>query len=200
MSIISDEEVLAGFVKSIRVQVGDELSTLLNAVDSLGNPLKAVIQDIQDGVRPEYPFIVVNLVTTDEDANSWLRSEYIDENDVVHYVTDERIKLKVTCYGGNSSTILKKLRIYSLSDDIRTSMDELTQATFVDYTDIKRKPEFLSTDFINTSTMTAIFAVTNDWYSSTSGGIIEVVTGEASYLNSESDNTPISVPIDTTSS
>lgn len=200
MSIILDEEVLAGFIKSVRLQVGHELSTLENSVDSSGNPIKAVIQDIQDGVRPEYPFIVVSLLTTDEDANSWLRTEYVDENDITHYVTDERIKLNIQCFGDNSSSILKKLRIYSLSDDIKNTMNELTNATFVDYTNIKRKPMFLSTDFINTSEMTVTFAVTNDWYSSTSGGIIEVITGEASYLNNEGDNNPISVPIDTTSS
>lgn len=200
MSITLDEDVLAGFIQSIRIQVGAELSTMPKSDDGQGNPLKAVIQDIQDGIRPEYPFIVANLENNSEDSGGWIRTTFVDQDDVVHYVTDERIRVRITCYGDNASSILKKLRIYSLSDDVKDSMNALTGATFVDYTDVRRRPEFLSTDFINTATMTAIFAVTNDWFSADSGGIIEAVTGEASYLSSNSDGNPISVPIDTTSS
>lgn len=198
MTIVDNDAILTGAIRSIRSQVGEYLSYL--PVKAGQSPLRAVKKDIQDGVRPDFPFIVVSIDNVKEDGGSWERYTYVDSEDQVHYVSEERVTLKVTCYGDNATTILKRLRIYSQSDDIRESISSETGAKFVDYSTITRRPEYLSTDFVNAANMTMDFSLVNDWFDPNGSGIIENVTGEASYLEPDSDGKTTSVVIDTTSS
>lgn len=199
MSVIDNDDVLTGAIKSIRSQVGEFLSDL--SVKSGQPPLKAVMKDIQDGVRPPFPYIIVAIDDVSEDGGAWQRHTYVDDQDRIHYVSEERLSLRVTCYGDNATTILKRLRIYSQSDEIRDSISSETGARFIDYSTITRQPVYLTTDFVNAANMTMDFSIVNDWYDpNASSGIIERVTGEASYLEPDSDGKTISVPIDTTSS
>lgn len=198
MSIVDNDTVLSGAIRTIRSQVGEYLSDL--PVKTGQTPLKAVKRDIQSGVRPDFPFIVVAIEDDSEDGGSWERHTYVDDQNRVHYLSDERLRLRVTCYGDNATTILKRLRIYSQSDEIRDSMSSETGARFVDYSTISRRPEYLNEDFVNAAYMTMDFSIVNDWFDPNGSGIIENVTGEASYLEPDSDGKTISVPIDTTSS
>lgn len=199
MSIIENNDILTGAIRVVRSQVGTYLSDL--PVKAGQTPLKAVMQDIQDGVRPNFPYIVVSIEDTEEDGGSWERHSYVDDQDRIHYLSEEKVTLKITCYGDNATTILKRLRITSQSDEVRESILTETGAKFVDYSSIKRLPVYLTTDFVNAANMTMELSLVNDWYDpEATGGIIENVTGEASYLEPNSDGKTISVPIDTTSS
>lgn len=197
MSIINDEDILQNYIISIKDQIGSELSTLTN---NLGDPMPAVIQDIQNGVRPDFPYITVSVLYNNEKQGAWQRTSYVDDQDRIHHVAEEEITLKVTCYGDSATSILKKLRMHALDDSVRSSMNTLTGATFIDYSGINRQPVFLSTDFVNAASIISTFTAISDLVIDDGGGIIEDVTGEASYLRIDGDETPISVPIDTTSS
>lgn len=188
--IFNTEDALAGLVKSIRSQVGYLLSTLQ------GSTLKAVVQDIQNGIRPDYPYIVVSIKDDDEQNNSWKRHEYIDDQDNSHILSEEELTFEVKCYGDSSVTILKTLRALALDDSLRSEMNTQVGATFIDYSGISRKPVFLSTDFINSATMIAKFTSVSDLVT-TGGGVIERVIGEESYLQTNDDNDNISVSFDT---
>mgnify|MGYP000557258286 CR=1 FL=1 len=196
MSSIDYEESLSGLVKSVRSQVGHLLSDLQDSDDGNGNSIKAVIQDIQDGVRPEYPYIVITHDYNDDASGSWKRHSYIDDQDDLHILSEEELRFNVTCYGDNSVNVLKALRTYALDDYTRAQMNISVNGVFTDYTAITRKPVYLSTDFINTATMTALFTSVSDTVI-TGGGVIERVIGEESYLQTEDDNNTISIPLDT---
>lgn len=183
MTIISPDEVVSGLVKSVREQIGHLLSDLPES------NLKAVIQDIQSGVRPDFPYITVSLEEDDEQSGGWMRHKTTDSENNVHTIIEENLSIRITCYGDSASSILSNLRMLCTDDWSRARMSELTNATFVDYSTIFREPKYLDTDFINTAYIIANFTTVSDLTTDT--GIIEKVTGEGRYLHFEGDENPI---------
>lgn len=191
MTIVDNDLMVKGMVRSVRGQVGYLLSDM--QTQDPQNPLKAVIRDIQGGVRPDYPYIVISPMRNDKQSEGWLRDIYVDANDKPVYVSEQEVLLKVTCYGESSGTILAELRSKCLDPWERLDMSTKVGAIFQDYTGITREPKYLSTDFINSAYMIATFTAVSAMVSST-GGIIETITGEGRYLDYEGDETPTVKP------
>ena len=187
MSIIDPDDVVTGLIKSIRTQVGTLLSKLQTKDKALD--LSAVIQDVQGGIRPEYPFIVVSLEESNKESGGWLRYVTVGSDDQTHILSEQSIPIRITCHGDKASNILTILRAKCLDEWARVEMNENSGATFVDYTDITRQPVYLETGFVKTASMTATFTAVSDMTSS--AGTIDTVTGEGRYLHYEGDNQPI---------
>lgn len=192
--IVDSNVVLAQFVKVVRSQVGDDLSDLPSA--DPGDPLKAVIQDIQSGIRPDYPYIVIALESNAKESETWQRNQFVDDDDAVHYVAEQEIRLRVTCYGDNATTILTKLRLFSLDDGIRGVINATTGVTFQDYTEIRRLPVYLSTDFIESAFTIASFTAVSDFIVPNGSGIIERVIANGEFSHDFDEANPITVAID----
>lgn len=195
MSIVDTDSVVSGLVKSIRTQVGHLLSDLQTSDPN--TTLKAVIKDVQGGIRPDYPYIVVTLESNQKESDGWQRHVTVGQDNETHILSEQSIELRVTCYGDTATSILNTLRIQCLDDWTRVEMSENSGATFVDYTDIVRQPEYLETDFINTAYTIATFTAVSDFV--TTAGTIENVTGEGRYLRYEGDDNPIVEPFDISS-
>ncbi len=184
MLVLDNNQIVSNFIKEVRSQVGELLSDLPR--QSGQDPLKAVIKDIQSGTRPDYPYIVLTLERNAKKDNTWLRNQYIDEQDTPHYVRERVVNIRVTCYGPNCTSILDTLSVYTLDDYTRTIMSNNVGAVFQDYSEIIREPVYLSTDFVETAFMIATFVVVSDWANTTTtGGIIERVEGDGYYLDYE---------------
>ncbi len=205
MAIIDDEQVLSNFVKEVRAQVGHLLSDLPRQTGQ--DPLKAVIKDIQAGNRPDYPYIVLTIERDAKESGGWLRHQYVDDDDIPHYVQEQDVNIRVTCYGDNCTSILKTLRILSLDDFTRGQMmkDPETNplgrgvgAIFQDYGDIVRRPVYLSTDFVETAFMVATFVTVSDWANIVTGGIIEKVEGGGYAIHYKDQPVAEGIPIDFT--
>lgn len=184
MSIVDPQDIVDGLVKSVRDQVGYLLSDLPET-----DGQKAVIQDSEGGIRPNYPYILIDLEDSDKESGGWLRYITVGQDNATHILSEQSMSLRITCYGESASNILTILRAQCLDEWVRVEMNENSGATFVDYSNITRQPVYLETDFINTATMFATFTAVSDLTSS--AGTIEQVTGEGRYLRYEGDEQPI---------
>lgn len=185
MSIINPDRVSEGLIEVIRGQIGSLLADMPS--EDPENPLKAVIKDIQGGIRPDYPYIVVSVEDSSKDG--WLRHVAAGSDDETHILTEQDLLLRITCYGDESTNILNTLRIISNDSWSRVDMNRETSTTFVGYSDIYREPVYLETDFVNTAYMFINLTAVSDY--TTSAGLIETVTGEGTYPRFEGDELPI---------
>lgn len=155
------DKVITGFIREIRRLVGYRLSKLPSKTNT--NPLAAVIRDRVKGLRPAYPYIVVD-ITGSEEMTPWLKDVYYDEKeDIQVYVNEQRIPLTVTCYGDGGLDILNELRIRMDYDVDRWKLNDETGAVFNHFSDINDLPAFLSTDFVESHSMTATFSAETKW-------------------------------------
>ena len=188
MTIADTDLMVSGMVRSVRGQVGHLLANMPS--QDPNNPLKAVLKDIQGGPRSDYPFIVVTLLRNDKQSDGWLRGVYVDEDNKPVYVTEQEVPIKITCYGDTASSILTLLRVNSVDPWERSDMSRQVGAIFQDYGDVVREPKYLETGFVNAAYITATFTAVSEMVSS-SGSVIENITGEGRYLDYEGDTNPI---------
>ena len=181
MSLINPDDVLAGIVTSIRTQVGNLLSQLPNGVPS-------VIQEAENGIRPDFPYITVSLQNSSDQSGSWVRHTYVDSQANSHIVSEQGIAVRINCYGDSAVHILSTLRALSNDEWVRLQMETDCGVTFVNYTEIVREPIFLETSFINTATITAEFTAVSDMI--TSAGTVEQITVDGEYSRYTGDTNP----------
>ena len=191
--IVDTDDVQAALVRQIRAQVGSELSTLPNSDPELAS----VIQDIQGGERPPFPFIMVELEADMNESGGFPLSKHltvgVGDVHTMNIITEQRLIYTITCMGDKATHILKLLRIMSTDDIIREQMNEDTCTTFQYYSDIDRTPVFLYTDFVNAASMQIHLLARSNWERITDE-FIEQVDGEGRYLDGPNDENPLIVP------
>lgn len=188
---------------NLQIQEGliEHLNILLDAyaTANLDFPVVTnVIKDRQGGARPNYPYIVVEKASTANEAGgAWLREQYVDENDVVTYISEQKVFIKVTCYGEDSIDILNIVRALAVDDLIRYELNNLTGAKFQYYTEVEDTPEFLETDFIQASTISCYFNMLTELkqFAPFETSTIEAVEGYGELFETEEDEDPIIINI-----
>jgi hypothetical protein len=145
--------------------------------------LPSVIQDRVKAPRPDFPYVVVDKMTSLRGAGDggWLRNTYTDENDQVHYVHEHRVGMNITCYGEDADSILNLLRVSVVDDWIRKDLNSKTGAIFCSYSDIGEKPLFIETDFIDGAEMDVFFTAISDWTSPLGSSVIKSVEVSGTY-------------------
>jgi hypothetical protein len=189
--IIDTSTVQGELVKFISSQVGDRLSVLNNTV------LPAVIQDIQGGVRPDFPFITVTLERDIDQTDGFFLAKYltqdINEQHSLHIFTEQKLLFTIKCMGDGASDILKYLRMVNVDSILMNDLNEATNTKFQYYTDIDRTPTFLYTEFVNSASMDICLLALSEWVRTTDG-VIEQVDGDSCYYYDPEDENPIIVP------
>lgn len=183
MTVVNHSTVGTGLIKYIAETVGDKLSTL--KVKKGATPLPAVIQDRVKGPRPDFPYIVVDRITSAKTQNSWLRHEEAIETSPgvyeVNYKSEQTLGFTVTCYGKDADDILNHLRISSVDDYARASLNALTGAVFQNFTNTNENPIFIETDFVDGAVMDCYFTAISN-YIPPKSSVIEVVKSTGQYF------------------
>lgn len=191
MALITHRTVQSGFIKAIRALVGDSLADL---PVSSGGPLKAVIKDRVKGPRPQFPYIVVDILSTGKTEGSWLRYAGVTEVSAgvfkPFYRSEKTITIGLTCYGEDSHDILTNLEVISVDDFSRDFINSESGAIFQTFSEISENPIFIETDFIDGHTMTATFTAVSEYVPPT-GEYIEGVDYTGTILEYEGDPDPI---------
>lgn len=153
--------VITGLIKTVRNLVGEKLSKL--PVAKGATPLPAVIRDRVKGLRPAYPFIVVDLDST-QGITPWVKDKYFDEQlDKQVIINEQRIPITVKCYGKDCLDILNELRIMLDYDIARWELNKETGAVFQYCDGVEDVPSFLSTDFVESASLTCYFNAETIW-------------------------------------
>lgn len=184
MALINQREVQEGLIAHVREILDGKLSEMGSAIGAF----PSVIKERSDAPRPNLPYVVIGRESSPRGAgdNSWLRHEYIDQaTGQIWYRQEHRIVMTITCYGEDSDYLLNYLRVSAVDDFIRKSLNDLTQTTFLRYSDIEDTTTFSETNFIEGSTMDAIFTAVSDWTPTGRGSsVIEQINTASSYTGS----------------
>lgn len=194
MALITHKTIQNGFVKAIRGLVGDNLSDLPTP-DGLRS-LKAVIKDRVKGPRPQFPYIVVDTLSTGKTGGSWLR--HVGSTEVEAgvfrpvYRSEKTVTIGITCYGEDSFDILTNLEVFSTEDFGRAFINEETGAVFQTFSSISENPIYIETDFVDGCYMSATFTAVSE-YVPAAGEVIEAVDYTGTFERFEGDPDPILV-------
>lgn len=184
MPVVNHSEVMTGLIKYIRMAVGDRLSTM----KTKDGVLPSVIRDRAKAPRNDFPYIVVDRVTSAKTQGAWLRHQEVKQLDIndyeVSYKTEQTLGFSITCYGEDSDDILNYLRINSVDDVTRSTLNELTGAVFQYFTDTNENPIFIETDFADGAVIDCYFTAVSEWTPPQSS-IIEVVEGTGQYFEDD---------------
>jgi hypothetical protein len=162
MALVNHKKIQEGMILHIR----EVLDGLLSEMPSEIGSLPSVIKSHTKSIRPDFPYIIVEKLTSLRGAgdNAWLRTEYLDEETKeLRYRHEHRVGLSITCYGEDSDNILNMLRVSIVDDRLRAKVNKQTDAVFLQYSDIGEKPMFIETDFIEGSEMDVFFTAISDW-------------------------------------
>lgn len=162
MQLVDYSQIQGGVISYLQtLPLG--LSTLPTAG---GGTLPSVIKDRQKMPRPPFPYIVVDMELSVPEGGTNLRDVYVDESDVVHYVSEHTVTAVISCYGDTALPILHTVQQYLLVDQERNKLRNYTgsDAVYQRMTEVTDKPLFLETDHIDGAEMSIIFTVVADFF------------------------------------
>lgn len=158
MALVDHEKIMDGLITYSRDILKGNLSEMPTAFGSM----PSVIRDRIKAPRPDFPYIVVDRQNSLKEGEAWLRNVRTDTEDTLHFVSEQRVTVNVSCYGENADNILNKLRQSLLWDMNRFTLNERTSATFQFCSDVSEKPLFMETDFIDGAEMQIFFVALSD--------------------------------------
>lgn len=143
--MIDIESIKDSLIGIIRTAVGSELSL----IGPTGNQFPAVIRDRQSGNAPQYPYGVVDFITSSDDG-AWLTDTYADDlTNKIEYHTDKLLLFRVTFYGEDGFRIANLLKSRIRFESLRRRLRQECSAAFVSETDVNETPQLRSVEYID---------------------------------------------------
>lgn len=167
---IDYDAIQTELIKLTRDMVGTRLSQM---PDGSGGTFPAVIKPRTKGVRPDYPYITVDIVRTTR-IGSWLRNTGVDENDNIFYEADYNIDIAFRGWGNGSHSILQDLKSRFAFDSVLWRLRNNIDAGVMFTGDVVLLPQFLSTDYVDNCSLNLTISV-RDRVVDTSSGIIDQI-------------------------
>lgn len=170
---ISIDEILDKFIDVAREALPTELSLI-----GPSGTLPAVIRSRQKGSKPDYPYLVVDIVDL-IDESGWLTNTYIDSNDHTVVETNKQLLINFRTYGGNAVAITNTLygffRLNRILGDIRNTLG----GSVVTTSDIDQLPILLADKYLESASFNLMFNIT-DTFTDTSSEAFDTIniTGE----------------------
>lgn len=195
MELVNHSAIQGGVITYLQ-SLPLSLSTLK---DINGNPVPSVIRDRQKIPRPAFPYITVDVQLSSPEGGTNVRDIYVDDDDVVHHVSEHTVMATISSFGDNALSILHTVQQILLVDQERIRLRTLTgeEAVYQRMTEISENPLYLETDFIDAAEMSIVFTVVSDYYNPDSEyTIISTVEVDGKYLypdGTESIETSLSV-------
>jgi len=189
------------FVSIAQNQAGTNLSQ-----GGLAGDEPNVIRAFPNSVKPNYPYITVDIQDVTEEQN-WELNRYINEDDHTVHENIKTLMVIYTCYGGESKSenITRAIHIIdqlhgsfmfdSIRDDIRTTLN----GSVVRTTSIERIPVRLADKFIEAAAFSILFNIV-DIREDVNSFTIETVDleGDVKSLQGDEESNPITININIT--
>ncbi len=189
--------ILDHFIAAAQEGVGNELSQ----VGPVGFEEPAVIRARQDGPKPDYPYIVLDVLNTQQ-LDGWLLQEGVDDNDDPFMETTYQLTLSYTVYGSNATTdaigIANKLegffRLRRILDDIKTVTGGSLNVTFP----IISTPQALADKFIEAAQFNFNYSII-DRITDPESGIFDTIELDGELSEGVDDPSPLPIDVLVTS-
>lgn len=167
---IDYEAIHTELVELTQDLVGARLSQMS---DGAGGIYPSVVRPRTKGVRPDYPYITVDIVRTTR-IGSWLRNTGVDENNNVFYEADYHLDIVFRGWGNGSHSILQDLKSRFAFDSVLWRLRNNIDAGVMFTGDVALLPQFLSTDYVDNCSLNLTISV-RDRVVDTSSGIIDQI-------------------------
>lgn len=156
--------------------------------------LPAVIRVRQDGPKPSYPYVTINVLDT-IDESGWLTSTYIDDNDYTVVETNKQLLINYRVYGGNAINIANNLygffRLNRVLGDIRNTLG----GSVVSTSDIDQLPILLADEYLESASFNLVFNITDTFVDSSGSDSFVTVNLNGELFDGEDDPDPIDISI-----
>jgi hypothetical protein len=171
----------------------EALPTELSLIGATGT-LPAVIRARQDGPKPDYPYVTIDVLDT-VDESGWLYSETINSNDETVYETNKQLLLNYRVYGGNAINLAQKLhgffRLNRVLGDIRST----TGGSVVIVDGVDQLPILLAETFLESASFNITFNITDTFVDTQGSDSFNKVVLTGEIFDGTGDPDPLDVSI-----
>jgi hypothetical protein len=185
---IDFENIRSKFVSIVRDAVGTDLSFIAGTYP-------AVIIARPDTPKPDYPYVVVDTLSTQQE-NGWLYNSYANENDFLTYETNYEVLFQFRVYGGDSISIANKLEGYFRLNRVLDEFTTDTGGNIVNTNPIQSLPELLADKYVESASFTLVMNITDTFVDDSEECVIENVHLDGELAVGEDDPDPLQFTID----
>jgi hypothetical protein len=177
--------------------VKDGVGTSLSTSGQVGSEFPSVIQRRPDGPKPDYPYIDLDILST-QDEGGWTSSQGVDSNGDLFYETHKELLINFRCYGGDAQNIMNDLsgymrQLHLVQDDLR----ETLASSIVNVFNVTSIPIQLNDKWIESADFNLTFNTIDRITDTTVGyGEIEIVHLDGELFRSSDDENPLPVTVD----
>ena len=190
MSIDTDP-ILASFI-SVAQTV---LSGLISESGPIAGPTTpSVIKQGQVGVRPDFPYVQLDL-TNSSDTSGYLLAVSTDDNDDVVYDTHKKFMLQYMVYGGNAGAIAETLATSFRRDSILLQICQETDGQVEQVFAVNTISRSLSTEKYDVASFELTYNI-NDREVDTDIGTFDTISLTGELKQHEDDEDPLIMEID----
>lgn len=152
---IDYDGILDKFILVAQEALPTELSLI-----GVGGNLPAVIRSRQDGPKPDYPYVTIDVLDT-IDESGWLLTETINSNDETVYETNKQLLLNYRVYGGNAINIAQRLHGFLRLNRVLGDVRSTTGGSVVTVDDVDQLPILLADGFLESASFNITFNITD---------------------------------------
>lgn len=183
--------ILTDFVRVARDGVGSQLAT----IGPTGTEFPAVIKVRQNGPKPEYPYVTIDVLDVD-DGGEWLLADYVEANGDLVYETNKNLLINYRVYGGNALDIANNLHGYLRADSVLSSIRTNTGGAVVTLDAIDSLPVLLSDSYLESASFNLVFGITDTLTITDTGeNYIESIDADGVLHNGATDPPPLDVDV-----
>ena len=185
---IDYENIRSTLVQIAAEAVGSDLSLINSA-----HP--AVIISRQDIPKPNYPYVVLDTLSTVQE-NGWKYDFYADVNDNIVYETNYHVLFEYRIFGGDATAIANKLEGYFRLGRVLDRICSDTGGNLVNTLPIDSLPQLLADKFVESAAFTFTLSITDTFVDTSVECVIEDVHLDGKLAVSEDDPDPLLFTID----
>ena len=180
------------FISIISDGVGTSLSTMYRP----GGDVPSVIGPSPSEVKPDYPYIIFDIVDT-VDEQGLITNHGVDDNGFIYYETYKKMLINISCRGGDAVNILNDLTgyfrmVHKVQQDLRDNLG----GSIVDWFEINKIHVQLSDKWIDVANFNLSFNILDTITDSTAGyGSIDTVQLDGELYRHDDDPTPLTVTV-----
>lgn len=178
--------------RAIKDSIVNSVGTRLSQMNTPSGTVPSVIRDRQDGVRPQLPYMSIEI----EDVtlpSGWLLNTEVLESGEVCYTMLYEIFVAVKCFGDDSKSILQDYHTrYCIDDGVRHQLQADAGLASHKIAMLKHIPDYLNTNHEERNLFRVSYYVHD---TIVLGGYADSLTGEGQFLD-ESGNVLKNIVLD----
>jgi len=181
-------------LKSVLVQIARE-PTYSPALSTVSG--KAAVYQIRpNSIQLPYPFIVLDVLSVEQEAG-WLWNDGYDEDNKPYYETHYLVLCSYRAYGTGAVSIANQLEGWFRREQVLNRLEDDAGAVVIETGTLTNLPVLVEDKFIESASFTITLGVTDRHVDTSAGELIEVVDTTGSELYRETgDEDPL--PVDET--